>query len=77
MAWTTSLTRTVTWDLLCTTQSQAQSSPCTAPQRPGLWASLETLLGPLAAAAARQQILRLAPHSSVAPTQNLSRRVTE
>lgn len=45
-AWTT---RTVIRDLLCTTWSQAQSSPehsrlCTAPRGLCLWASLETLL---------------------------------
>lgn len=85
-AWTTPLTRTVVWDLLCTTRSQAQSSPecsrpCTAPQRLGLRASLGTLLHPLAATEAWQQTLRLpscglSPPSSVAPTQNTSRRVT-
>lgn len=85
-AWTTPLTRTVIWDLLCTIRSQAQSNPershpCTAPQSLGLWASLETLLCPLVAAAAWQQTLRppscgLPPPSSVVPTRNLTRRVT-
>lgn len=89
-AWTAPLTRTVIWDLPCTTRSQAQSNLCRhshlfmAPQRLDLWASPETLLALLAAvaAAARQQPLRPTscalplPPSSVAPTQNPSRRVS-
>lgn len=72
-AWTTPLTGTVIWDLLCTIQSQAQSNPdrshpCTAPQSLGLRASLETLLCPLVAAAAWQQTLR-PPSCGLPPRQ--------